>query len=128
MTDPSTTELWFATGSQHLYGPEALAQVGAHAQQIAASLSRQPAIPVGIVFKPVVTTADEVRGLCREANGECLRRARAGPGGIAEKRGKCRPLCGSRTGPRNCQICCLTFASTPLILGPFSLRSLLFLL
>jgi L-arabinose isomerase len=68
MPDPCTTELWFATGSQHLYGPEALEQVGAHAQQIAASLAQQPAIPVGIVFKPVVTTAEEIRGLCREAN------------------------------------------------------------
>ena len=68
MPDPCTTELWFVTGSQHLYGPEALEQVGAHAQQIAASLAQQPAIPVGIVFKPVVTTAEEIRGLCREAN------------------------------------------------------------
>jgi L-arabinose isomerase len=68
MTDPSTTELWFATGSQHLYGPETLQQVAAHAQQIAASLAQQPAIPVRIVFKPVVTTAEEIRALCQEAN------------------------------------------------------------
>jgi L-arabinose isomerase len=68
MTDPSSAELWFVTGSQHLYGPETLQQVAAHAQQIAASLSQQPAIPVRNVFKPVVKTADEIRGLCREAN------------------------------------------------------------
>src|ERR1700761_6051247 len=68
MSDSCTTELWFVTGSQHLYGPEALDQVGAHPREIAASLAQQPAIPVGIVFKPVVTTAEEIRGLCREAN------------------------------------------------------------
>jgi L-arabinose isomerase len=68
MTDQSTTELWFATGSQHLYGPDTLAQVAAHGQEIAASLGRQPAIPATIVFKPVVTTPDEIRALCRQAN------------------------------------------------------------
>jgi L-arabinose isomerase len=68
MADLSTTELWFATGSQHLYGPETLAQVAAHSQQIAASLGRQSAIPANIVFKPVVTTPGEIRALCQEAN------------------------------------------------------------
>jgi L-arabinose isomerase len=68
MTDPSTTELWFVTGSQHLYGPETLQQVAAHAQEIAAFLAQHPGIPSKIVFKPVVTTAEEIRGLCREAN------------------------------------------------------------
>jgi L-arabinose isomerase len=68
MTDTSTTELWFATGSQHLYGPQTLQQVAAHAQQIAGFLAQQPAISVRIVFKPVVTTAGEIRALCQEAN------------------------------------------------------------
>jgi L-arabinose isomerase len=61
-------EVWFVTGSQHLYGPETLAQVEVHSRQIAGSLDAEAAIPVRIVFKPVLTTPDEVRALCREAN------------------------------------------------------------
>jgi len=61
-------EIWFVTGSQHLYGAEALAQVAKHSQTIAASLSAETAIPFKVVFKPVLTTPEEVRGLCREAN------------------------------------------------------------
>jgi L-arabinose isomerase len=61
-------EVWFVTGSQHLYGPETLAQVEVHSRQIAGSLDAESAIPVRIVFKPVLTTPDEVRALCREAN------------------------------------------------------------
>jgi L-arabinose isomerase len=61
-------EVWFVTGSQHLYGPEALAQVAANSQKIAESLDAEAAIPLKVVFKPVLTTPDEVRALCREAN------------------------------------------------------------
>jgi L-arabinose isomerase len=68
MSHSTLSEVWFVTGSQHLYGAEALAQVAAHSQQIAASLDAESGIPFRIVFKPVMTTADEIRGLCREAN------------------------------------------------------------
>lgn len=61
-------EIWFVTGSQHLYGAEALAQVAKNSQVIAASLDAEAAIPFKVVFKPVLTTPEEVRGLCREAN------------------------------------------------------------
>lgn len=68
MISLSEREIWFVTGSQHLYGPEALAQVAANSQQIAASLDAETAIPFRIVYKPVMTTPEEIRGLCREAN------------------------------------------------------------
>jgi L-arabinose isomerase len=68
MINLSQLELWFVTGSQHLYGPEALAQVAENSGKIAAALGKDPAIPVKIIFKPVMTTPDEIRGLCREAN------------------------------------------------------------
>ncbi len=68
MLNFDTLELWFVTGSQHLYGPEALAQVAEHSQKIAASLSADAAIPFKVVFKPVLTTPDQIRALCREAN------------------------------------------------------------
>jgi L-arabinose isomerase len=61
-------EVWFVTGSQHLYGAEALAKVAENSQKIAASLHAESAIPVTIVFKPVMTTSDQIRELCREAN------------------------------------------------------------
>ncbi len=68
MTDLKTLEVWFCTGSQHLYGPETLHQVAEHSQAIAASLGKEASIPVTVVFKPVLTTPDEIRGVCREAN------------------------------------------------------------
>jgi L-arabinose isomerase len=70
----SQLEVWFVTGSQHLYGEKALAQVAAHSQQIAASLGAEHSLPFDVVFKPVQTTPEEVRGLCREANNasECI--------------------------------------------------------
>lgn len=68
MTDLKTLEVWFCTGSQHLYGPETLVEVAEHSQQIAASLGREQTIPVMVVFKPVLTTPDEIRNLCRDAN------------------------------------------------------------
>jgi L-arabinose isomerase len=64
----SHLEVWFVTGSQHLYGAEALAKVAENSQKIAASLNAESAIPVTIVFKPVMTTSDQIRELCREAN------------------------------------------------------------
>ncbi|HSC36746.1 MAG TPA: L-arabinose isomerase [Chitinophagaceae bacterium] len=61
-------ELWFVTGSQHLYGEETLKQVADHSREIAAFLDAAPAIPVRVVFKPTVKTAEEIYSVCREAN------------------------------------------------------------
>ncbi len=61
-------ELWFVTGSQNLYGPETLKQVAADSKQIAEALNRDASIPVKVVWKPTLTTPDEVFELCREAN------------------------------------------------------------
>jgi len=68
MTDQDSVELWFVTGSQHLYGAEALRQVAENAAAIAGSLSESEQIPVRVVFKPVVTTPEEVHSLCLEVN------------------------------------------------------------
>jgi L-arabinose isomerase len=61
-------ELWFLTGSQHLYGEETLMQVKADSQAIAAALDMSDHIPLKVVFKPVLTTADAITNLCQEAN------------------------------------------------------------
>ena len=61
-------EVWFVTGSQHLYGEETLKQVAAHSQHIAQFLDDSPRIPFKIVFKPILKTPEEIRALCLEAN------------------------------------------------------------
>ncbi|MDF7817852.1 L-arabinose isomerase [Runella sp. MFBS21] len=61
-------EVWFVTGSQHLYGEETLRQVDEHSAVIAGSLNDSPQIPVRVVFKPVVKTPEEIYAICQEAN------------------------------------------------------------
>ncbi|MGC9942763.1 MAG: L-arabinose isomerase [Verrucomicrobiota bacterium] len=61
-------EVWFVTGSQHLYGPETLKKVAAHSLQISRALNAASPIPVKVVFKPVLVTPDAVTELCRTAN------------------------------------------------------------
>jgi L-arabinose isomerase len=68
MIDFKTMELWFATGSQHLYGERTLKIVAVHAEEIAGELTRSKGIPVKVVLKPVLTTPDAVTNLCTEAN------------------------------------------------------------
>jgi L-arabinose isomerase len=68
MIDLKQFEVWFITGSQHLYGEETLRQVAEHSQQIAKSLDTASQIPVRVVFKPTVKTPDEIYETIREAN------------------------------------------------------------
>jgi hypothetical protein len=64
MKNLKTLEVWFVTGSQHLYGPETLRQVSTNAEKIAAALGNESSIPVSVVFKPIVTTPDPFDRLC----------------------------------------------------------------
>ena len=68
MIQLKTKELWFVTGSQHLYGEETLAQVAGHSQIIANALHNSDLIPVSIVYKPTVKTPEEIYAICVEAN------------------------------------------------------------
>jgi len=68
MENLNKNEVWFVTGSQHLYGPETLKQVAMDSSKIAATLGKSPKIPVKIVFKPVLTTPGSITDLCTEAN------------------------------------------------------------
>ncbi|HLN20663.1 MAG TPA: L-arabinose isomerase [Bacteroidales bacterium] len=68
MIDLSKLEVWFITGTQHLYGPETLKQVAADSTKIAAALDKSPKIPVKIVFKPILTTPDSITEICTAAN------------------------------------------------------------
>jgi L-arabinose isomerase len=62
------SELWFVVGSQHLYGPEALRQVEQNAQRVVESLNASQRIPLRLVLKPLMTTPDAIRALCRDAD------------------------------------------------------------
>ena len=61
-------EVWFVTGSQHLYGVETLKLVAANSQEIAKAFDACFAIPVRVVFKPVAKTPQEITDLCQQAN------------------------------------------------------------
>lgn len=61
-------EVWFATGSQHLYGQKTLEQVAKNSQEIVNGLNSSQKIPLRIVFKPVLTTPDAIYNLMLEAN------------------------------------------------------------
>ncbi|MEU1424476.1 L-arabinose isomerase [Kitasatospora sp. NPDC005751] len=61
-------EVWFLTGSQALYGEETLRQVAEQSRRIADILDGDAAVPVRIVWKPVLTGADAIRRICLDAN------------------------------------------------------------
>jgi len=61
-------EVWFLTGSQDLYGEDTLRQVAADAEQVVAALDSAPAVPVRVVFRPVVKSPEGILAACLEAN------------------------------------------------------------
>jgi len=68
MNNITPLKAWFVTGSQHLYGPETLKQVAENSQEIVKALNIAGSSPITIVYKPVVTTPDEITKLCMDAN------------------------------------------------------------
>lgn len=61
-------EFWFVVGSQHLYGTEALNQVEEHAKEIVKELNNQAELSFTLVYKALVTTAEEIKEFVKEAN------------------------------------------------------------
>jgi L-arabinose isomerase len=61
-------EVWFATGSQDLYGPETLAQVAEQSKEVVELLNQASDIPVKIVWKPVLKSSDAIRRFFLESN------------------------------------------------------------
>jgi L-arabinose isomerase len=68
MKNLNALEAWFITGSQDLYGPETLKQVALNSQEIVNGLNGSGSIPLKIVYKPVVTTPDEITRVCMDAD------------------------------------------------------------
>jgi L-arabinose isomerase len=74
MTEYRNYKIWLITGSQHLYGEEILETVKSNSKQIANYLDSSSEIPVGVVFREVVTTSELIAQICVEANidPECI--------------------------------------------------------
>ena len=68
LPDLADFEVWFLTGSQHLYGEETLRQVAAQSTEVAAGLTSSGAVPVRVVWKPVLTDSESIRRTMLEAN------------------------------------------------------------
>ncbi|MES2730785.1 MAG: L-arabinose isomerase [Bacteroidota bacterium] len=68
MTNLKHLEVWFVTGSQHLYGEETLKKVAEHSEIIAKALDQLATMPVKVLFKPILKGPDEIYKLCQEAN------------------------------------------------------------
>jgi L-arabinose isomerase len=62
--------VWFLTGSQHLYGAQALEQVDEHSRQIVRALDASEAIPVSVVHRKALTDPDSIRRALSEANSD----------------------------------------------------------
>ncbi len=65
-----TKEVWFLTGSQHLYGEDVLRQVADQSARVVNALGAADAIPVQVTGRPVLTTSDAIRRACLEANAD----------------------------------------------------------
>ena len=67
-------ELWFVTGSQHLYGPEVIEQVERDARSIVDGLNGDKRIPIKIVPKAVLTSSDAIARMLADAGSspECI--------------------------------------------------------
>ena len=65
-----TPEIWFLTGTQHLYGEGPLRQVAANSRTIVDQLNASGSLPLKLVFKPILTRPEEIRATLIEANGD----------------------------------------------------------
>jgi L-arabinose isomerase len=67
-------QIWFLTGSQELYGEEALRQVAAQSAEVAAALDAAPDVPVRVAWQPVLTGPDAIRRvmLAASADDACI--------------------------------------------------------
>ncbi|HWU22410.1 MAG TPA: L-arabinose isomerase [Nocardioides sp.] len=70
MNAPQSRQCWFLTGSQSMYGPETLGQVGDQSKQIATMLDQSTELDVPIVWKPVLTDPDAIRRIMLDANSD----------------------------------------------------------
>ncbi len=68
MIDLKKHEFWFVTGSQELYGGDVLKKVDEHSKAMVKALDA--VLPCTLVWKPVATGSDAIRGLVRQAGAD----------------------------------------------------------
>ncbi|MEO7752806.1 MAG: L-arabinose isomerase [Terracoccus sp.] len=65
-----TREVWFLTGSQHLYGEETLRQVSDQSQTIAAQVDGSGVLPARVVWKPILADSPSIHAQMMAANSD----------------------------------------------------------
>ncbi len=68
MSEQAKREVWFLTGTQHLYGEATLRQVEAHSKEIAGALDATGKLPVRVVWKPILVGPEGILDVCLAAN------------------------------------------------------------
>ena len=63
-------QVWFVTGSQHLYGPKVLEQVAKDSEAMVKGLNASGNISMEVVCKPTVKGPEEIHAVCQEANND----------------------------------------------------------
>jgi L-arabinose isomerase len=61
-------EVWFLTGSQHLYGERTLARVAEDSRKIAESIDASGRLSARVVWKPTLVDPDQILEVCLQAN------------------------------------------------------------
>lgn len=70
MSAQQEKQIWFLTGSQHLYGPEVLDQVAEQSGRISTALDQSSEVPVRVVAKPVLTETGSIRRALIDASAD----------------------------------------------------------
>src|SRR4051794_22665193 len=68
VAEPQPRQVWFLTGSQHLYGPETLAQVAEQSETVSRRLAAGDRLPAEILWKPVLTDSAAIRACLAAAD------------------------------------------------------------
>ena len=63
-------QIWFLTGSQHLYGEEVLQQVADQSRRISDVLAAAPEVVADVVIKPLLVDSDAIRRVMLAANAD----------------------------------------------------------
>jgi L-arabinose isomerase len=70
MKELQNLKIWFLTGTQYLYGEKTLRQISQNAQWVVEGLNKSKAIPLEIVFKPILKTQEEITQICSDASSD----------------------------------------------------------
>ena len=63
-------EIWFAVGSQDLYGEDTLREVAAQSKDIADEFNKSGKIPFPVVLKPTLKDSDSIKNFMIEASAD----------------------------------------------------------